>query len=317
MAQKERSMTHELLKRLSALREINPRLNSVTDQVSEIVRSVEKTLVEELKIGIDASEWFLNESGGQPGVIRGHYLSFSRVGSAGFRINVLIATDQETSEENGGPAKTKRLNEERILWQSCGRELKLKAFEKLPTLLDNIIKSAEALLQTADVTAARIKEMLGDHEPVPPPKEESAKRPLFGRSPLLDNILKGAEGLLQTADDTAAKIKEMLGDPQQATEPRQESRRRSRFSRAPRRVYSVQDAVRAHRRYFLDQGIGEAALGSLTSTSDGWVETGPGEFICCDRAGAERCCVVFVDEEGSAEVKFPDGEEDTVSIDDE
>ncbi len=308
-------MTHELLKRLSALREINPRLNSVTDQVAEIVRSVEKTLVEELKIGIDASEWFMNELAGESGVIRGHYLSFSRVGSTGYRINVLIATVRETPEENGQPATSKRLSEERILWQSCSRELKLKAFEKLPTLLDNIIKSAEALLQTADVTAARIKEMLGDPEPMPPPNEESAKRPLFGRSPLLDNIIKGAEGLIQTADETAAKIKEMLGDPQQATEPRQAPRRRSRSSRAPRRIYSVQDAVRAHRQYFLDQGIAEAALSSLTPTSNGWVEIGRGEFLCCESDGTERCCVVFVDEEGSAEVKFPDGEEDTVSID--
>jgi hypothetical protein len=258
-------MTHELLKRLSALRGINPRLNAVTDQVTEIVRSVEKTLVEELKVGIDASECFLTESGGEPDAFRKYYLAFSRVGSAGYRINVCIVTTRETLEENGEPAATKRLGEERILWSSCSRELKLKAVEKLPDLLDNIIKGAENLLQTADETATRIKDLLGEREFAIPPK--------------------------------------------------QESRRRSRFSRAPRRNYSIRDAARAHRQYFLDQGISEAALDSLAC--DGWVETGQGEFMCCDMAGAERCFVLFTDDDGSAEIKFPNGDEESVSIEEE
>ncbi len=310
-------MTHELFKRLSALRGITPRLNSVTDQVSEIVRSVEKTLVEELKIGIDASEWFLSEAAGEPGVSREHSLAFSRVGTAGYRINVSIVTVRDAPKEEGEPAPARRLNEERILWQSCSRELKLKAFEKLPALLDSIIKSAEALLKTADDTATKIKEMLGDAEFVPPPKEkeDAGKRPLFGRSPLLENIIKGAEGWIQTADETAAKFKDIFGDTEPPAAPRQESRRRSRFSRAPRRAYSVQDAMRAHRQYFLDQGINEAALNSVDS--QGWVETGPAEFVCYGKGGTERCGVIFVDEEGSAEVKFADGESETVTIEEE
>ena len=212
---------------------ITPRLNSVTDQVSEIVRSVEKTLVEELKIGIDASEWFLGEPAGEPGVTREHSLAFSRVGTAGYRINVSIVTVRDAPKEGSEPAPSRRQSEERILWQSCTRELKLKAFEKLPALLDSIVKSAEALLHTADNTAARIKDMLGDVEFVPPPREDPGKRPLFGRSPLFDNIIKGAEGLIQTADETAAKIKDIFGDSEAPPPPRQESRRRSRFSRAP------------------------------------------------------------------------------------
>jgi hypothetical protein len=264
---KEKSMTDELLKRLSALRGINPRLNSVTDQVTEIVRSVEKTLVDELKIGIDASESFMSEPAGEPGLTREHHLAFSRVGSAGYRINVCIVTNRENPEAGGGTATSTRLNEERILWSSCSRELKLKASEKLPALLDNIIKNAEALLKTANHTAATIKEMLGgDTEPVAPPRDEPGKRSFFGRS--------------------------------------------------KRRTYSVEDAMRAHRQYFLDSlGVSEAALNSLSS--GGWVETGPAQFVACDRAGSELCCVVFVDDDGSAEVKFPDGEEDTVTIDQE
>ncbi len=265
-------MTHELMKRLSALRGINPRLNSVTDQVTEIVRSVEKTLVDDLKIGIDGREWFMSEPGGEPGVTREHYLAFSRVGSAGYRMNVCIVTVREKSPEPGTEAAAfTGQSEERILWSSCSRELKLKASEKLPALLDNIIKNAEALLQTADVSAATIKEMLGGdidiEPPPPPPREEPARRSLFGRS-----------------------------------------RRR--------RTYSVKDAKRAYLQYFLDLGVSEAALNSL-SFPEAWVETGHAEFACHDHSGSERGSVVFVDDEGSAEVNFPGGEPECVTIEDE
>jgi hypothetical protein len=258
-------MTNELLRRISALRGINPRLNSVTDQVTEIVTTVEKTLVEELKIGIDASQWFLTEFGGEPGTALEHYLSFNRVGSAGFRIHVAIVTVRDTSEETGKAGTQAKLKEERILWTSCNREMKLKAFEKLPDLLDSIISGAESLLQTADSTASKIKQMVGEEDEGPSPSEEPEEHWLKGRS--------------------------------------------------RRRAYAVRDAVRAHRQYFLDQGISEAVL--ATVSFDGWKEDGPGGFISRDAHGKVRCSIVFVDEEGSAEITFPDGECDSVQIEDE
>jgi hypothetical protein len=256
-------MTNELKQRISALRGIHPRLNSVTDQVSEIVRSIEKTLVEELKIGIEADEWFHSEFGGEQGLRREYYLSFSRVGAAGFRIHVSIVSVRDTSEETARTDSNETLNQEQVLWASCSREMKLKAFEKLPDLLDRIIKNAETLLQTADLTAVKIKEMVGDDEFAGHPTEAPGKHPRSGR---------------------------------------------------PRgRGFSVRDARRAHLQYFLDQGLSEAAINSLPS--DGWEEDGSDRFVSCDGAGNLRCSVVFEDEDGTAEVSFPDGESDSVTID--
>jgi hypothetical protein len=271
MAQKESSMTNELLRRISALRGINPRLNSVTDQVTEIVTTVEKTLVEELKIGIDASQWFLTEFGGDQGTSREHYLSFNRVGSAGFRIHVAIVTVRERPEETAKAGAPEKLSEERILWTSCNREMKLKAFEKLPDLLNSIISGAESLLQTADSTATKIKQMVGEDD-----AEEEAEEEATASEELDEHWRK---------------------------------------ARSRRRVYSVRDAVRAHRQYFLDQGISEAALSTVSI--DGWKEDGPGGFISRDSRGKVRCSIVFVDEDGSAEITFPDGECDSVTIEDE
>ena len=52
-----------------------------------------------------------------------------------------------------------------MLWPSCTRETKLKAFEKLPELLDKIIEEAERLAQTSDATRAKVQEMIGEEEP--------------------------------------------------------------------------------------------------------------------------------------------------------
>ncbi len=255
-------MTNELKRRIAALRGINPRLNSVTDQVTEIMRSVEKTLVEELKIGIDASELFLTELGGEKGTTLEHYLSFNRVGSAGYRIHVAILTVRDTSSETGLAGSSERLNEERVLWTSCSREMKLRAFEKLPDLLDRIIQNAEGLLRTADETAAKIKEMVGDQEPIIPPKDAPEKQTRSGRS--------------------------------------------------RRRVYTIQEAALAHRQYFLELGVSEAALNSLSS--EGWEEDGRGGFVSREGGGKSRCSVKFVDEDGTAEITFPDGESECVTI---
>ena len=54
--------------------------------------------------------------------------------------------------------------------------------------------------------------------------------------------------------------------------------------------------MRAHRQYFLDQGISEAALSTVSF--DGWKEDGPGGFISRDAHGKVRCSIVFVDEDG-------------------
>jgi hypothetical protein len=48
----ENSITEELNERMARLREIAPRLNSATDQISKLVAMVEKLLVKELHIGI-------------------------------------------------------------------------------------------------------------------------------------------------------------------------------------------------------------------------------------------------------------------------
>jgi hypothetical protein len=155
-------MTDELKKRIAKLREITPRLNSATDQASRLVAMVEKVLVEELHVGIAAEStafhsWSAgrDEDGSVSTVCQA--LAFGRVGGA-FRIHVV----EETSIVDDDGSARVLVSRQETPWPSCGRETKLRAFEKLPELLDNIIKDSERLAETAAETASTIREVIGD-----------------------------------------------------------------------------------------------------------------------------------------------------------
>jgi hypothetical protein len=155
-------MTDELKKRMARLREIAPRLNSATDQTSQMVALVEKFLVDELHLGISAESSEFNswpagkDEDGNSRKAR-QTLAFGRVGS-GYRIHVVdavgIVDDEGRWQESATSQQTP--------WPSCGREIKLKAVEKLPELLDMIVTEAERLAETADLTGSKIEEMIGD-----------------------------------------------------------------------------------------------------------------------------------------------------------
>jgi hypothetical protein len=154
-------MADELKERLARLREIAPRLNSATDQTSQMVTSVENFLVDELHLGISAetsefNSWYAGkDDGGTPRSVR-QTLAFGRVGS-GYRIHVVdsmgFVDDQGRWQELATRQQTP--------WPSCGREIKLRAVAKLPELLDTIVREAERLAETAGATADKIGAMIG------------------------------------------------------------------------------------------------------------------------------------------------------------
>jgi hypothetical protein len=165
-------MTDELKRRMARLREIAPRLNAATDDASKLVNQVEKFLVEELRIGVSAEVCYEELPAGTD---EEHHeqrlrncLAFGRCAGS-FRIHVC----KETIDTGGGTSAQTILQEERIPWPSCTREMKLKAFEKLPDLLDKIIEQAERLAQASEATRSKVDAMLGDEEPIEQPPERA------------------------------------------------------------------------------------------------------------------------------------------------
>jgi hypothetical protein len=157
-------MTDELKKRMARLRQIAPRLNKATDQVSKLASMVEKFLVDELHIGVAAetsafSLWDdgQDDHGSTRRVVQ--TLAFGRIGGV-YRIHVVNQTG--ILDENGVWNET----DERVEtpWPSCSRETKLKAFEKLTELLETLTANAEELVRTADETAAKVADVIGESE---------------------------------------------------------------------------------------------------------------------------------------------------------
>jgi hypothetical protein len=154
-------MIDDLKKRLAALRGVSPGINAVTNHTNDVVKLVEKTLVEDLNLAVSASVLFESEFGGERGVTRKQSLAFGRVkGNGTYRIFVLNETGRATPDQPGSGDTFEVMEEEQILWPSCGRELKLKAFSHLPTLLKQLVEKAEKLVEVCEQTAVQVREMV-------------------------------------------------------------------------------------------------------------------------------------------------------------
>jgi hypothetical protein len=153
-------MIDNLKTRLAALRGVSPRFNAVTNHTNEVIRLVEKTLVEDLSLAVSASVLFESAFGGEKGLNQKQSLAFGRVtGSGAYRIFVLRETRRATSGATSCDESFEIIEEEQILWPSCGRELKLKAFHCLPELLQVLVGRAEKLVEACEKTAIELREM--------------------------------------------------------------------------------------------------------------------------------------------------------------
>jgi hypothetical protein len=154
-------MIDELKQRLGRLRDLAPRLNRATDETSATVAMVERLLADELRLGISAeSSEFHSWSTGrdEAGDARTVHqtLAFGRIGGA-FRVHVV-----DTTRIDHADTTAVVIDRQHTPWPSCGRETKLRAAEKLPELLDRIIKETERLAEAGDETASRLREMIGE-----------------------------------------------------------------------------------------------------------------------------------------------------------
>ncbi|MGO9462728.1 MAG: hypothetical protein ACLQIB_57585 [Isosphaeraceae bacterium] len=163
-------MVSKLNKRLSALGDIAPELNAAADEVNQTIKMVEKTLVDELKLGVSArsnpisvdrqrvtdkyTDLTVDEE-----VTR--YLAFGRV-SGSYCIHIVEATDRQGANRGHFDQEVDSTS---IPWSRCDRELRLMAFEQLPTLLDRILARAKTILEAARKTQKAVREMTADDQP--------------------------------------------------------------------------------------------------------------------------------------------------------
>jgi hypothetical protein len=152
-------MTEEMREKLEALRASAKRLNTAANQATRLVEQVERFLTETVSIGISAqagpihTEIETTDDG--ESADRNYYLAYGRLPGDRFRIQV-IAQLQRTDRAGDWEV----LEEERILWSSCPRQLKLLAFQRLPDLLDTLCQNATKLADDADEAERKIGDLM-------------------------------------------------------------------------------------------------------------------------------------------------------------
>jgi hypothetical protein len=177
-------MTHELKKRLDAIRAVAPRIKAASDQADNTVKAVEQALVREIGIGISAesSEYF-------PGTQRRRdpqnwdefieeetreRLALGRATAGEYCIHVksLVCVGEYQCDEAELTSTP---------WSQCDRETRLRTFYLLPNLLKCIARKAEQLAESTEKTAATLNELLGGDdaltttEPVQPESTKNAR----------------------------------------------------------------------------------------------------------------------------------------------
>jgi len=135
--------------RLRAVHDAAKRLNEITDRAAESVKTVEKYLAEECKVGVEAAVTVESGVDEDNGVSWWTELKFCRIGQR-FRIAVV-----EGHNVDGPPEETT------TPWSDCRREMKLKTIKVLPQLLDAVIAEIDRHIADAEQAVEDVGAMLG------------------------------------------------------------------------------------------------------------------------------------------------------------
>lgn len=161
-------MVSELDKQLAALRKVAPRLNAAADEANRVVKMVETALVG-LNLGVEAYSSAIEiipsrrtepprRSCDDETVIdqeTRRHLAFGRCQGV-----YCIHVADQLWEGSGRDADY--VDETLTPWSSCDRETRLAAFEKLPELLDRLLKEATRVAEAAEKTAKTVRGMTAD-----------------------------------------------------------------------------------------------------------------------------------------------------------
>jgi len=153
-------MAGMLRPRLDRLTELSKQVNASTDEAGRIVQGVETYLSDVLHLGVRASITLEHDEDEGGDFCSTTEVVYGRYGSR-FRIFVshFLVVD-------GGVEK-----DEETLWANCSRDLKLRAFNEIPALLDELVKKLEGTLELVETSSRMIESLL----PPIAPKEKGAK----------------------------------------------------------------------------------------------------------------------------------------------
>jgi hypothetical protein len=141
-------MADNLRPRLDRLHVLSKAVNSRTDEVGRVVQAVEKYLTEVVHLGVPGWVTIDREDDGD-GWERETSLAYGRFGEK-FRIFV----------ENGTFISGSLDDHSKTLWANCPRDIKLKAYNALPKLLDELVKQLEGTLEQIQANTETIESLL-------------------------------------------------------------------------------------------------------------------------------------------------------------
>ena len=143
--------TDELRQSVERLRALSPKLNEATDNASELIAAVETFLNDDCSIGLPASVVTNRTLDDEQMFTEFFTVSYERWGGK-FRIVVELAHGCDPTGEMSIIVNK--------AWDQCPRDLKLKALQQLPELLNKVADEAEKVIGETSKTTEVISDML-------------------------------------------------------------------------------------------------------------------------------------------------------------
>lgn len=151
-------MADNLRPRLDRLQELSKTVNARTDEAGKIIQGIETYLNDVLHVGFPASIRIDFDQDWQDQYWLEQRLAYARWGEK-FRLFVIEHKEIDNAVDD----------HKETLWANCTRDVKLLAFNALPALLDELIKTLEGTLEQLKVNSETLQAIL------PPPKAKAAK----------------------------------------------------------------------------------------------------------------------------------------------
>ncbi|SRR6266849_5964344 len=147
-------MTDEIRASLKNLKRLAPQLNKVVDDAAQVVREVERFLVDDLKLSIPAEVNVTTYKTDSKNAEELTQLKFCRVNG---KFRIAIVKERVTYFDSN--ADTFKLLEE-TPWLEASREEKAEAFVELPNLLEAIVTEVEKTIATMGKAKPQVEEIL-------------------------------------------------------------------------------------------------------------------------------------------------------------
>ena len=147
-------VVERLREQFPRVRELSAQLNEHSDEATRVVALTETFLSETSGVGVEADITLESNAVSEPPTWE-RLLRYGRFHDGKFRVFIADRDYEERDPYNDGPSETW------TAWSNCAREVRLKAYDRLPELVERVIHALTLQTERLKESTASVESLLG------------------------------------------------------------------------------------------------------------------------------------------------------------